>query len=150
MKNALITGVLLLLGLFVGAYRVKGQKSEASAAPSSPSDIAIDSNAQHMLARGKQTFRGFRFGWRDGVVSGQRDSSEIARRNLFGNLAVFRWRWSAVNCARSGLIHPLKKRRSRSITVRTKRAAMLWKQHNLLALQQSLPVPRWADPNRGW
>ena len=30
MKNALITGVLLLLALFVGAYTVKGQKSEAS------------------------------------------------------------------------------------------------------------------------
>jgi hypothetical protein len=62
MKKALITGVLLLLALFVGAYTVKGQKSDASAAPSSPSDIAIDSNAQHMLARGKQTFRFDTFG----------------------------------------------------------------------------------------
>jgi len=62
MRKGLITGVLLLLALFVGTYRVRGQRSETAAEPSSASDTAIDSNAQHMLARGKQTFRFDTFG----------------------------------------------------------------------------------------
>ena len=48
MRKGLITGVLLLLALFVGTYRVRGQRSETAAEPSSASDTAIDSNAQHM------------------------------------------------------------------------------------------------------
>ena len=62
MKNALITGVLLLLALFVGALQSQGPKVKSSLRHPPPSDIAIDSNAQHMLARGKQTFRFDTFG----------------------------------------------------------------------------------------